>query len=424
MQREKYPWIYDVLLIAVLVVAAILRLTGADWGELQHQHPDELFLSGVVGNLRAHECIDPAVAIDDCPPEQQKWIGIGDYFNTKTSTLNPHNRGYAFFVYGTLPLLIVRYTAELTGNVDFDALKLLGRQFSAYADLGTILLLYFVVARLYNRKTALLAAAFSSFAVMQIQQSHFFTTDLFVNLFSFLAIYFAVEILENREQRVESSEVRQLTTLKSLLSSHLFRLSIGFGLAYGMALASKVNIFPLALLLPGAFVVRLLQNKDERERFLTTDYWKLIVIYLVAGGIAAFIFFRVFQPYAFDGILPSEQWMANIAEQRVQAHGDADLPWNLQWARRTQVPASQRSNVQTFQRCQNHFACHRNCCAIRHHRLGLCLPIHLHPPRNPHGRLALDLPERARPAQPSHPAGRRDDIFPTLALFHGWDCPA
>ena len=43
-------------------------------------------------------------------------------------TLNPHNRGYAFFVYGTLPLFIVRFTAEMTGNLGFDALKLLGRR--------------------------------------------------------------------------------------------------------------------------------------------------------------------------------------------------------------------------------------------------------------------------------------------------------
>ncbi len=183
--KEKHPWIYDLLLIVVLAAATFLRVSGADWGELQHQHPDELFLTGVVANLRAHECIDPNLSIDVCPPEQQRWLGIGDYFNTATSTLNPHNRGFGFFVYGTLPLFIVRYTAEIMGQTDYSALKLLGRQFSALADLGTIFLLYLIVAKLYNRRTALLAAAFSAFAAMQIQQSHFFTTDLFVNLFAF-----------------------------------------------------------------------------------------------------------------------------------------------------------------------------------------------------------------------------------------------
>ena len=37
--KEKLPWIYDVLLIVVLAAATFLRVSGADWGELQHQHP-------------------------------------------------------------------------------------------------------------------------------------------------------------------------------------------------------------------------------------------------------------------------------------------------------------------------------------------------------------------------------------------------
>ena len=356
MQREKYPWIYDLLLIAVLVAAAFLRLNGADWGELQHQHPDEGFLTSVVSNLRAHVCIDPAISIDDCPSDQQRWMGIEDYFNTAKSTLNPNNRGFAFFVYGTLPMFIVRFTGEIIGQTDSGALKLLGRQFSALADLGSIFLLYLIVARLYNRRTALLAAGFSAFAVMQIQQSHFFTTDLFVNLFAFLAIYFAVEIIAresgtgNREPRIENWETgateedeSQITdhesqipiTASALTRDSFLWLSIAFGVAFGMAMASKVNIFPLALLLPGAFAVRFLRNKEERNRLFNTDRWKLITIYLIAGGIVAFLTFRIFQPYAFDGIMPSEHWLENISEQRVQARGDADLPWNLQWARRT-----------------------------------------------------------------------------------------
>jgi hypothetical protein len=36
MRSEKLPWIYDVLLLAVLAAAAFLRLSGANWGELQH----------------------------------------------------------------------------------------------------------------------------------------------------------------------------------------------------------------------------------------------------------------------------------------------------------------------------------------------------------------------------------------------------
>jgi len=353
MNREKHSWIYDVLFLLVFILAGYLRLTGVNWGEGQHQHPDENFLTGVLGSLRAHACEDETIPVDSCPPEQQRWMTVGEYFNSATSTLNPYNRGYGFFVYGNLPMTIVRIAAEATDQFD---VKTLGRQFSALADLFTIFFLYLLVSRMYGRKVGLLASLFSALTVMQIQQSHFFTTDLFVNTFAFLAIYFAVAILGNGERRIEAGEI-QFTSLKSLVSNRLFLLSIGFGFAFGMAMASKVNIYPLAVLLPGAFAVRYLtvdrgemteELSDEetvsgpssvvhRPRSLVTDYWLLVVLSLIIGGLAAFLSFRIFQPYAFDGIMPSEQWIANIQEQRIQAKGDADLPWNLQWARRNHL---------------------------------------------------------------------------------------
>lgn len=343
--NKQRTWIYDLLLIAILLLAAWLRLTGVNWGEGQHQHPDELFLSGVLDNLHPKKCLDASVPIEACPPEQQRWLSLLDYFNTDTSPLNPHNRGFSFFVYGTLPLFIVRYTAEWLGQTDPGALKILGRQFSALADLGTLLLLYFIVSRLYQRRTALLATLFSALAVMQIQQSHFFTTDLFVNLFMFLGILFAVNI--TRRPAADSALLRRVD---EPLEAYLLRLlrhpdglnSLGFGLAVGMAMASKINALPVAMLLPGAFLVRYLAQRKEKENggfpdFTSSEAWTPILIFLVIGGLASVLAFRIFQPYAFDGIGLNPKWLANIAEQRAQANGDADLPWNLQWARRSHL---------------------------------------------------------------------------------------
>src|SRR6185503_398936 len=293
------------------------------------------------------------------------------------STLNPYNRGYSFFVYGNLPMTVVRVAVEALNQPDP---KILGRQFSALADLFTILLLYFTVSRMYDRKVGLLAALFSALTVMQIQQSHFFTTDLFVNAFAFLAIYFAVEIvnrdskLENQEKNLEAGDFSNLqpavssSQIKNYLSllfrNPAFLLSLGFGIAYGMALASKVNIYPLAILLPGAFAVRYFINRGEKDSQSgvpsaedstssnstqhkdiipqrngvgSANYWLLVTACLIAGGIATFISFRIFQPYAFNGVGLNPQWVSNIQEQRVQARGDADLPWNLQWARRSHL---------------------------------------------------------------------------------------
>ena len=341
--NEKRSWLYDLLFILVLLMAGYLRLAGFNWGEGYHQHPDELFLTGVVNNLRAQACDDPLIPVDSCPDGEKHWLSLGEYFDTAASTLNPYNRGNAFFVYGDLPMTLIRYGMELTGNEDFGNSKYFARQVSALADLFTIFLLYLIVSGLYGRKVGLFAAAFSSLTVMQIQQSHFFTTDLFANLFMFLALAFAVKIVEYRESRIGNweSDDSRLSTPDSRNTHSIFRiirnplllLSIGFGLALGLAMASKINAAALALALPGAFAVLYLSRKKQ----ISDKVLKFIVICLIAGGVATVISFRIFQPYAFDGLGLNPQWVSNINELRAQSSGEADLPWNLQWARRSHL---------------------------------------------------------------------------------------
>ncbi len=371
--NQKHSWFYDILFIFILLVAGFLRIGGYDWGEGYHQHPDELFLTGVLDNLRAKTCEDPSLSIDACPPEARRWMSIGQYFNSATSTLNPYNRGFAFYVYGNLPMTLTRVLWEAGGGEGLGSSKYFARQISALADLLTIFLLYLLVSKLYGRKVGLLASAFSALTVLQIQQSHFFTFDLFVNLFLVLALWFAVGIVKKRLEignwRLASAKQFDDTQAQSAqrpayqspianylssityylittLKHPLFLSSIGFGFALGMAMASKINAAAMAMVLPFAFFIRWLiydrhslstvhRPSSTVHRSPSTDYWSLITAFLIAGGLAAFISFRIFQPYAFDGLLPSEQWLKNISELRAQATGKADLPWNLQWARRS-----------------------------------------------------------------------------------------
>ncbi len=193
-ENNKRAWVYDLLLIVVLLVGTYFRVIGLNWDSDQHLHPDERFLTMVESALDVKKCALPNTALEACPPDQVRWLGLGDYFDTATSPLNPENRGYGFFVYGDLPIVIVRYVAEWVGQVGYDQVDLVGRQVSALGDLLSVLMIYIIAARLYNRRVALLGAAFSALAVLQIQQSHFFTVDTVANFFIFLAVYFAVEI--------------------------------------------------------------------------------------------------------------------------------------------------------------------------------------------------------------------------------------
>src|SRR3972149_4585189 len=215
-------WIYDLLFVLVLVVAAALRFVGINWDEDQHLHPDERFLTQVESRL------EPVHS-------------LREYFDTANSTLNPNNRDFGFFVYGTLPIFIVRYVAEVAHFAGYGQVHLIGRALSALADLGVITLVYLIGARLFDKRVGLLAATLSAFSVMQIQQSHFFTVDNFVNLFTYLALFFAIRVA-----------IPGLTAKERSARSFNPWDSVGFGIALGLALASKVSVAPLAAALPFA----------------------------------------------------------------------------------------------------------------------------------------------------------------------------
>ncbi len=410
------PQIYDLLFVLVLLAAAFFRFVGINWDQGQHLHPDERFMSMVTS------AISPTK-------------GLSEYFNTETSTLNPHNVGFGFYVYGDLPIMIVRYVAagmtwvsagagqyvvdhgtdgigqffalisKTTNWAGYDEVTMLGRVFSGVADLGVIFLLYLIAARIYGRKVALLAAAFSSVAVLQIQQSHFFTVDNFASFFIFLTIYFAVEIgfaqpkvrsqspaiVEKPEaqltapdgddvpETVAASEIEKPESLPqpvkpddvvlNVLRSALFWHVVCFGLALGMAVASKLYAAPLAFLLPVALIVRYFQVKGRlpvisdqlsvgidplpasEDQTLNTQHRKpntaifsieLAVVLLVVGALFSAVSFRVFQPYAFSGpgffnVGLNQKWVDNIKEQQNAGGGDPDQPPDLQWARRSKL---------------------------------------------------------------------------------------
>jgi len=367
--EKKNNWLYDGLLMIVLLAGAYFRLTGSDWGQLNIQHPDENFMTSVTLAIRPLD-------------------SLADYFNTAKSTLNPSVVGYPAYVYGTLPLFIVHYLAESFGKLN--VVTLFGRQLSAVADLGTIALLYFIVKRFYMARVALLAAVFSALAVMQIQQSHFYTTDNFCTFFMFLTLYVAAVIAtgESRSSPGSStgkgpgneSETNAPEASFSLHVQHsLLRLVndpltywiIAFGIALGMAAASKLNAASMAVILPIALWVRYfkshpvdksvpgLERKSiqtsgpSRERMdwtLVEDFISKAIVFLFIGAVVTLLAFRIFQPYAFSGpgffgIRLNPEWVGKVREQLIQASPNADMPWSLQWARRNHLYSFQNLTV-------------------------------------------------------------------------------
>jgi hypothetical protein len=137
-KRRSKLWLFDLLLIYVLLIGAYVRFTGLFWGDYQYLHPDERFLVWVGSD------ISPVHS-------------LAEYFNTAQSTLNPNNVGHGFYVYGTLPMFITRYLVQwIYGHSGFMEMTNVGRALSALADLLTVLLVFQVAERLYDKRVAFL----------------------------------------------------------------------------------------------------------------------------------------------------------------------------------------------------------------------------------------------------------------------------
>ncbi len=310
LKSQRLFW--DVLLLVILVVGAYFRLIGLDWDEEQHLHPDERFMTMVASSIHT-----PG--------------SLGDYFNTATSSLNPHVVGYGFYVYGTLPLFLTRWVGEALGKTGYGEIYLVGRVLSALADLFTVFLVYHIARHLYRRYAiGALAAGFAALAVLQIQLSHYFTVDTFANAFLYLAFYAAVRVMTAPlpSGGQDSASVRRLD---EPMGFYLL-----FGLGLGLALASKVSTLPVAILLPIAALIRYsrMTTPEMRSRLSLG-----MVRNLALAVVVAFFTFRIFQPYAFSGpgfwgLAINPRWVDNLRELSNLSNGDVDFPPALQWARR------------------------------------------------------------------------------------------
>ena len=316
-----------ILLFVIMTAGAYLRIVGMNWDDNQHLHPDERFLTMVESGT-------------------QPVKSLALYFNTDVSMLNPNNVGYGFYVYGDLPIIIVRYLAEALQQSGYDQVFLLGRYASAFVDLLTILVVFMIVDRMYRKPLmAALAAGFTSFAVLQIQQSHFFTVDTFTNLFAFMAFYCAVwvmtDIPKSRSDETMFMDPGETPPVKPSFWWGLIGdwgsvpVYILFGVFFGMALASKVSVYQIAALIPLAVIIRLVQlPADERKR-----QFVVMARNLVIAAFFSILLFRICQPYAFKGpgfldVGLNPKWVSNIMDLKAQSDGDVDFPPGLQWARR------------------------------------------------------------------------------------------
>ena len=345
--RRPFSWesLSLLILLLILVMAAYFRFTGLTWGEGFFLHPDEFFLMDVASRIQ------PA----------------GDFFTylrTSESTLNPYNVNMGFYVYGNFPMTFTRYFAEWATSAcnnfpdlctqtynSFFGLQQSGRFLSALVDLGAVFLTFLIGRRLYSWQAGLLAAFFQATAVMPIQQSHFFTMDNWAAFFTTLGVYTAVRAAGFGDARLK-------------WQIHWWIL---FGLSLGLAVASRINVAPLAVIISISAVVWLVRRghtwRSLRQTSLGSLDFQRVFLGVLVTATVSLVVFRLAQPYAFadatiarneviaqTGEEPgavsvllrsimgfNPQWRSNLEEiQRLQSP-DAVFPPALQWTDRDQI---------------------------------------------------------------------------------------
>ncbi|MFQ3566485.1 MAG: DUF2298 domain-containing protein [Aggregatilineales bacterium] len=341
-----------VALSVIMLAGGYFRFVGLNWDDFTHLHPDERFLTDVAQGLgRSLNLSEPnpelrEQQLRECLERYPETGGAAPmpagFFDARCSTFNPHNAnsGHGMYVYGTLPLFMARGTAELVvvasewwahnvqARIDpaladydgsqwrtYDGVHLVWRHLSALAEMTVIVIVFFIGLRLHDKWIGLLAAFLYMATVFSIQMAHFGTADAISNLFAGLAILFAVCI-----QR------------QGKLIDYLF-----FGMAFGAALASRINLLPLVGLVGLAAVVQVLPAFDrralpgERERLLAKH-----LLGLTVAAIAAMFVFRVTNPYAFlgptlTGLSLNPRWLQDLATAQSLVSGAVDIPPNYQW---------------------------------------------------------------------------------------------
>jgi YYY domain-containing protein len=313
---KSYSWrmlAFDALLVALIGIGVYFRFAWVNWNEDTNLHPDEYGLTNTVSVLRLPESFD-------------------EYFNTRLSPISPYDKYDEAgnrtaggpdnrMRWGQWPIILLKLGAVLTDNTGYSEQRLLGRQMSALADTLALAVLFLIGARLYNRRVGLLAAALSALAVMQIQQSHFMTSDNFAVLFTALAMYCAVRVAQRGDWRWYAL----------------------FGVCLGMTVASRINLAPLAgMVVVAAVIAHAHADEGRKTRDWTTMAQKVLMLCALAG-VVSLLTFRVTHPMSFRAetgdtsiftIEPNKDWLDSLAVAQSESSGIGGGPPGEQWTNR------------------------------------------------------------------------------------------
>lgn len=284
------------LLIGIIILAAIFRLYGINWDQGFHLHPDERAITLFTIPLKI-------------PTSMQELLSVN-------SSLNPH-----FFAYGSLPLYLLKLSGSMLSNVSplfvqYDKINLAGRFLSVLFDIGTLLLIYLLGKKLFNKNVGNLSAFFYAISVLPIQLSHFYAVDTLLNFFIILTLYLLIKFYEK-------------PTIRNALLT-----GAAFGLALGTKISATVILASIGLALTIDFLLVFLKNLHH-PRIWFPHVPKLIKLLILKGAIvslSAIVVFIIVEPYA---LIDFNEFWRQTMQQRQMTYDAFTFPYTLQYVAKT-----------------------------------------------------------------------------------------
>ncbi|MGD0781578.1 MAG: glycosyltransferase family 39 protein [Candidatus Aminicenantales bacterium] len=265
--RSPLTW-KTALVLGLILLASFVRFWGLGWGLPNTYHIDENKFAGTAlhffgGDLNPHFFHVPTLHMYSLAGlwKVYYWVGrVNGTFHDNSQFIN-------YFI-------------------DHPATYyLIGRALSAVLSIGTILLLYFIGLRMYNRTVGLLAAVFLTFSLEHTTTSHAMMPDAPMVFFMVLAFYFVWRVYEEGRPR------------------DYILAGLAAGLAMAMKYGGQMMFLPLFL----AHVFRIFEKNEPKKRILLYG-----PLYL--SGLVFLAVFLLGCPYAlldFKTFARDFKWQAN-----------------------------------------------------------------------------------------------------------------
>lgn len=261
-------------IIIIIVITVLLRFYNLNWDQGFYFHPDERNIAIAVSRIHFFDNLNP------------NFFAYG---------------GFSIYLYRFFGEILILLTNDPQWVSSWGKINLIGRYFSAFVSTITLIPLYFLAKKIFNKEVAQISAVIFAFTVTSIQAAHFAVTESLLVFFVTLLALLSYQILQKPN----------------------FNIYLLTGAILGLSTATKTT--SLAFTTLPLFALFLTITKDFKNIF------SKISLLLIFPLTAAFTF-TIFSPYTFlswDKFLESMQYETGVIK------GTLPVPYTMQFTNTT-----------------------------------------------------------------------------------------